>query len=164
LATSAVEKLLQYQDPAEEELTEKIDSQGRDLENGLGKLVLMVVELLRQVLERQAVRRMENGDLTSEEVERLGNAFLRLKNRMEELSEHFGVEENDLEVTLGKLIRSQVTGLDNVSLVDVLDRLISKGVVLAGKVSISVADVDLIGLDLYAALHPIVGASRKRRN
>jgi hypothetical protein len=156
--------LLQYQDPTEEELTEKIDSQGRDLENGLGKLVLMVVELLRQVLERQAVRRMENGDLTSEEVERLGNAFLRLKNRMEELSEHFGVEENDLEVTLGKLIRSQVTGLDNVSLVDVLDRLISKGVVLAGKVSISVADVDLIGLDLYAALHPIVGASRKRRN
>lgn len=147
--------------PKTTDLSRVSDDKGKDLENGLGKLVLTIVELLREVLERQALRRVEAGDLSPEEVERLGLAFLRLKVRMQELSKHFGVEEKDLQVTLGSLIKSQVKGLDDVSLVDVLDRLLEKGVVLAGNVSISVADVDLVGLDLFAMLHPIRGNSRK---
>lgn len=147
--------------PKTTDLSRVSDDKGKDLENGLGKLVLTIVELLREVLERQALRRVEAGDLSPEEVERLGLAFLRLKVRMQELSKHFGVEEKDLQVTLGSLIKSQVKGLDDVSLVDVLDRLLEKGVVLAGNVSISVADVDLVGLDLFAMLHPIRGNSQK---
>ena len=117
--------------------------------------------MLRQVLERQALRRLESGDLSPDEVERLGLAFLRLKTRLKELSEHFGVQEKDLAGTLGSLIKSGAPGLEDVSLVDVLDRLIQKGVVLAGEVSISVADIDLIGLDLYAVLHPVLDNGRK---
>jgi hypothetical protein len=135
----------------------------KNLENGLAKLVLTVVELLRQVLERQALRRLEEGDLSEEEVERLGLAFLHLKTRMKELSDHFGVEEKSLAVTLGSLLKSDLPGLDDVSLVEVIDRLIKKGVVLSGKVSISVADIDLVGLDLFAVLYPVSGKTSGRR-
>lgn len=74
-----------------------------DVQNGLGKLVLIVVELIRQLLERQAVRRMEAGSLTNEEIERLGVTFLQLSNQIAQLREHFGLEEEELNLDLGPL-------------------------------------------------------------
>lgn len=75
------------------------------VERGLAQLVLTLVELLRDLLERQAVRRMEGGQLTEEETERLGQAFLALGERMEELKEVFGLTDEDLNLDLGPLGR-----------------------------------------------------------
>ena len=74
-----------------------------ELEQGLAQLVLTVVELLRDLLERQAVRRIEAGSLTDEEVERLGQTFMKLQERMDELKEIFGLTDEDLNLDLGPL-------------------------------------------------------------
>jgi len=76
-----------------------------DVKNGLGKLVLTLVELLRELLERQAIRRIEAGSLTDEEIERLGSTFMRLSEQMEELKKHFGLKTADLNIDLGPLGR-----------------------------------------------------------
>lgn len=74
-----------------------------DVKNGLGKLVLTLVELLRELLERQAVRRMDSGTLTEVEVERLGLTFLRLSEQVEVLKRTFGLEDENLNIDLGPL-------------------------------------------------------------
>ena len=79
------------------------DASAEDLERGLGRLVLTLVELLRDLMERQALRRLEAGDLTDEQIDRMSETFSRLKARMAELSEIFGLEENDLRLDLGPL-------------------------------------------------------------
>ncbi|MGF1454728.1 MAG: gas vesicle protein K [Alphaproteobacteria bacterium] len=73
------------------------------LEKDLAKLVLTLVELLRRVMEGQAVRRMERGTLTDEEVERLGAALLAAKAKIEELKAAFGIEGEELNLDLGPL-------------------------------------------------------------
>src|SRR5207249_8947310 len=84
-------------------LPERVDVDPDDVERGLAKLVLTVVELLRQVLERQAVRRMEGGSLTDAQVERMGLALLRLEERMIALTRTFGLEQRDLNLSLRPL-------------------------------------------------------------
>ncbi len=74
-----------------------------DVKNGLGRLVLTLVELLRELLERQAIRRMESGSLTDAEVERVGTTFLQLSEQMEVLKGAFGLEGEDLNIDLGPL-------------------------------------------------------------
>jgi hypothetical protein len=74
-----------------------------DVQNGLGKLVLTVVELIRQLLERQAIRRIEAGSLTADEVERLGVTFLQLASQIKLLQEQFGLSEDELNLDLGPL-------------------------------------------------------------
>jgi hypothetical protein len=54
-------------------------------------------------MERQALRRMENDTLSDEEVERMGETFMKLEQRMEELKEHFGLDDRDLNLNLGPL-------------------------------------------------------------
>ncbi len=82
-------------------LPERIDIDPDDVERGLAGLVLGVVELLRQVLERQAVRRMEGGTLTDDEIERVGLALMRLERKVRELADSFGLTEDDLRIGLG---------------------------------------------------------------
>ena len=82
-------------------LPERIDIDPDDVERGLAGLVLGLVELLRQVLERQAVRRMEGGTLSDEEIERVGLALIRLERKVRELADHFGLSEADLKIRLG---------------------------------------------------------------
>src|SRR5512140_3203693 len=82
-------------------LPEHIDLDPDDVERGLAGLVLGLVELLRQVLEKQAVRRMEGGTLTDDEIERVGLALMRLERKVRELAEHFGLSEEDLQLRLG---------------------------------------------------------------
>ena len=82
---------------------ERLDSDADDIDSGVATLVLTLVEFIRQVLEHQAIRRMEGGSLTDEEVERLGLALMRLQDRLEEVKEVFGVDDEDLQVNLGPL-------------------------------------------------------------
>lgn len=86
-------------------LPERLQLDREDMAHGLAQLVLTVLELLRQVLERQAVHRMEGGTLSDDEVERLGLAFLRLRDTMDELKRTFGLEDADLDLDLGPLSR-----------------------------------------------------------
>ena len=65
--------------------------------------MLTVVELLRQLMERQAIRRMDEGTLSDEEVERLGRAFMELDERMQQLLAEFGLDAEDLDLPLGPL-------------------------------------------------------------
>lgn len=81
----------------------RLELKSDEVKNGLGKLVLTIVELLRELLERQAIRRMEAGSLTDEEVEKLGTTFLQLSEQMERLKREFGVEGEDLNIDLGPL-------------------------------------------------------------
>jgi hypothetical protein len=82
---------------------ERVTVDRESVERGLAGLVLTVIELLRQLMERQALRRVEDGDLTDEQVERLGLTLMALERRMEELREHFGLEPEDLNIDLGPL-------------------------------------------------------------
>ena len=84
-------------------LPSRINTDSQNVERGLVQLVLTLVELLRQLMERQAVRRMEGGTLSDAEIERLGQTFLQLQKRMAELRETFGLEESDLNLDLGPL-------------------------------------------------------------
>ncbi len=84
-------------------LPERIEAHPENVERGLAQLVLTVIELLRRVLEHQAVRRMEGGSLTEEEVERLGLTLMRLAERTDELKATFGLEDEDLRLDLGPL-------------------------------------------------------------
>jgi Gas vesicle protein K len=67
--------------------------------------VLTIVELLRQLMERQALRRVDGGTLSDEQIERLGQTFMELDRRMAELREEFGLTEDDLNLDLGPLGR-----------------------------------------------------------
>ena len=84
-------------------LPERINADPEKVEQGLARLVLTVIELLRRVLEHQAVRRMDGGGLSDEQVERLGLALLRLNERMGDLKETFGLTDDDLSIDLGPL-------------------------------------------------------------
>jgi gas vesicle protein GvpK len=81
----------------------RVDADPEKVERGLAQLVLTLVELLRQLMERQALRRMETGTLTDDEIERLGETFMKLAQRMEELKAEFGLEDRDLNLDLGPL-------------------------------------------------------------
>ena len=86
-------------------LPDRINADPERVEQGLARLVLTVIELLREVLEHQAVRRMDGGTLTDEEIERLGLSLLKLNSRMDELKEIFGLTDEDLNIDLGPLGR-----------------------------------------------------------
>lgn len=76
-----------------------------DMRKGLGRLVLALLELLRQLMERQALRRAEHGSLADAELERLGVALMRLAEEMDWLRQQFGLAEDDLALDLGPLGR-----------------------------------------------------------
>jgi hypothetical protein len=84
-------------------MTTRIAADPENVEKGLAQLVLTIVELLRQLMERQALHRIEGGSLSAEEVERLGRTFLALSERMDELKEEFGLDDKDLNLNLGPL-------------------------------------------------------------
>jgi len=89
-------------DPPTQQLDfDPVDPKG--VENGLARLVVIVVELLRRLMERQAVRRVDGGLLTDVEIDRLGEAFLRLQDRMGDLKAAFGLTDEDLNLNLGPL-------------------------------------------------------------
>ena len=90
-------------DPGRSSVPSRVELRHDDVKNGLGKLVLTLVELIRELLERQAIRRIEAGSLTDAEIERLGTTFMQLAEQMEKLKQHFGLEDDDLNIDLGPL-------------------------------------------------------------
>ena len=86
-------------------LTGKVSADPENVERGLAALVLTVIELLRQLMERQALRRVEAGQLDDATVERLGSTLMALEARMTELKEIFGLDDDDLNLDLGPLGR-----------------------------------------------------------
>src|SRR3954449_13621743 len=81
----------------------RIGADPETVERGLAQLVLTLVELLRQLMERQALRRMDEGVLTDDEIDRMGETFMKLSERMDELKAEFGLEDEDLNLQLGPL-------------------------------------------------------------
>ena len=81
----------------------RIEADPERLEKGLAQLVLTIVELLRQLMERQAIRRVEDGTVTDEQAEKLGYNLMLLDERMTELTEKFGLTREDLNIDLGPL-------------------------------------------------------------
>jgi hypothetical protein len=86
-------------------LPDRINADPERVEQGLARLVLTVIEVVRKVLEHQAVRRMDGGDLSAEEIERLGLTLLRLDERMQHMKGAFGLTDEDLQIDLGPLGR-----------------------------------------------------------
>src|SRR5438270_11336489 len=87
----------------EDVLTPRINTEPENVERGLAQLVLTIIELLRQLMERQALTRMDAGSLSEDEVERLGDTFMKLEQRMERLKRDFGLEDEELNLHLGPL-------------------------------------------------------------
>jgi hypothetical protein len=88
-----------------EALPSRIDVDPEGVQRDLARLVLTLVELLRRVVEHQAVRRMDDPDLTEEQVERMGTALWKLEEKLQELCEVFGVTPEELQIELGPLGR-----------------------------------------------------------
>jgi hypothetical protein len=86
-------------------LTSRVQADPENVERGLAALVLTLVELLRQLMERQALRRVEAGGLDEATVERLGSTLMALEERMTELKAIFGLDDEDLNLDLGPLGR-----------------------------------------------------------
>ncbi len=82
-------------------LPKRVDLDPDNIERGLAGLVLTLVEFLRQVLERQAIHRMEGGTLTDDEIERVGLALMRLEQKVGELAEQFGLDRDDIQLRIG---------------------------------------------------------------
>jgi hypothetical protein len=85
----------------ESAIPERISADPEIVENGLAKLVLSIIELIRRLLEKQALRRMDNGTVSEEEIERLGSALMKLEEKMDELKRVFGLSDDDLNLKLG---------------------------------------------------------------
>jgi hypothetical protein len=86
-------------------LSQRIQAEPENVERGLAQLVLTVIELLRQLMERQALRRVEAGGLTEEQIDSVGRTLMALEARMEELKETFGIADEELNLDLGPLGR-----------------------------------------------------------
>ncbi len=83
----------------------RVELNPEDVERGLSQLVLSVVELIRKLVEKQALRRIEGGRLSSEQVERVGLTLMRLETQMEELKRHFEVDSLNIDLgPLGQLL------------------------------------------------------------
>lgn len=82
---------------------QRLRSDPETVERDLVKLVLTLVELIRQLMERQALRRAEGGDLSDDQIEALGLALMRLDEAMTRLKDHFDLDDHDLNLDLGPL-------------------------------------------------------------
>ena len=82
---------------------QRIDCNKESIEQGLAKLVLTLIELLRRLLERQAIRRMEGGTLSEAQVEEMGTALMKLEQKIHELTRTFNLKPEDLNLDLGPI-------------------------------------------------------------
>src|SRR3984893_19256661 len=101
MITNDEERLRESLTFTESTIPERISADPEVVENGLAKLVLSIIELVRRLLEKQALRRMDAGNLTDQEIERLGASLMKLEEKMEELKGVFGLTDDDLNLKLG---------------------------------------------------------------
>jgi uncharacterized protein Yka (UPF0111/DUF47 family) len=100
---SGVSSIADELERASARLSRRVEANPENVEKGLAQLVLTLIELLRQLMERQAVRRIEAGSLTDDEIDRLGETFMKLEMRMDELKKQFDLRDEDLNLNLGPL-------------------------------------------------------------
>src|SRR5213595_1584686 len=98
LISNEEEQLRQALTFTDSAVPERISADSEIVENGLAKLVLSIIELVRRLLEKQALRRMDAGNLSDEEIERLGAALMKLEEKMAELKRTFGLSDEDLNM------------------------------------------------------------------
>lgn len=101
--TDFPEEFIEEMEKSNDVLPKKIDANPENVEKGLAKLVLTLIELIRKLLEKQAVRRVEAGSLSDEEIERVGETLMKLENKMKELKQIFGLKDEELNLHLGPL-------------------------------------------------------------
>ena len=105
IETAHAEEFIEHLRRVTDTLPPRINVDSQSVEQGLAKLVLTLIEFIRRLLEKQAVRRMEGGDLSPEQVEELGLALMKLEAKMQELKAQFGLAEEDLNLDLGPVGR-----------------------------------------------------------
>jgi hypothetical protein len=105
IETSHADEFVEQLRVVTDTLPSRINIDAQSVEQGLAKLVLTLIEFIRRLLEKQAVRRMEGGDLSPEQVEELGLALMRLEAKLQELKTQFGLEDEDLNLDLGPIGR-----------------------------------------------------------
>jgi CII-binding regulator of phage lambda lysogenization HflD len=84
-------------------LPQRLETDPESIQRDLMRLVLTIIELVRQLMEKQALRRVDAGDLTDDQVEALGTGLMHLENAMRELREQHGLTQSDLNIDLGPL-------------------------------------------------------------
>jgi hypothetical protein len=92
-------------EPRRRLLPERLETDAESVERDLLKLVLTIIELVRQLMEKQALRRVEEGDLTDEQIEGLGQGLMHLEKAMDELKSRYDLTTADLDIDLGPLGR-----------------------------------------------------------
>ena len=105
IETSHADEFVEQLRCVTDSLPSRINIDAQSVEQGLAKLVLTLIEFIRRLLEKQAVRRMEGGDLSPEQIEELGLALMRLEAKLQELKTQFGLEGEDLNLDLGPIGR-----------------------------------------------------------
>lgn len=100
-----IESLREELEAKRAELIPRWNANPEDVQKSVAQLVLALVEFLRRLLERQAIRRMEAESLTEEEVERIGLALMRLEETVHEMARQFGLDPSELNLDLGPLGR-----------------------------------------------------------
>jgi len=101
--TDFPETFVEEMEKLQEALPRRIDANPKNVEKGLAKLVLTLVELIRKLLEKQAMRRIEAGSLSDEQIERVGETLMKLETKIHELKEVFGLKDEELNINLGPL-------------------------------------------------------------
>lgn len=103
IVTNDEEALLRELSFTDSAIPDRISADSDSVENGLAKLVLSIIELVRRLLEKQALRRMDAGNLSEEEIEQLGSSLMKLEEKMLEMKKVFGLEGDDLNLSLGPI-------------------------------------------------------------
>jgi len=101
--TDCPEAFIEEMEKSQATLPKRINANPQNADKGLAKLVLTLIELIRKLAEKQAMRRIEGGSLTEEEIERVGETLMKLEIKMGELKQIFGLEDEDLNLNLGPL-------------------------------------------------------------
>lgn len=86
-------------------LPQRLETDAESVERDLFKLVLTIIELIRQLMEKQALRRLDEGNLTDEQIEGLGTGLMHLEQAMEDLKSRYDLTTADLNIDLGPLGR-----------------------------------------------------------
>jgi hypothetical protein len=84
-------------------LPQRLETDPESVERDLFKLVLTIIELVRQLMEKQALRRVDQGDLTDEQIEGLGTGLMHLERAMNDLKDRYDLTTADLNIDLGPL-------------------------------------------------------------
>jgi len=103
IKTDAPEAFIEEIEKIQGALPKRINANPKNVEKGLAKLVLTLVELIRKLMEKQSMRRIDAGSLTDEEIENIGQTLMKLENKMKELKEVFGLKDENLNINLGPL-------------------------------------------------------------